>query len=295
MQIRIRQHRITETDDDYVEVTTLTIVAARTEPMWRQYTWTLPELGAWVIELDRLSPEGTSAQAQSRSFWQVLQSFRPEYPLAFSVPVAITAVRVRATYQLNGQLDTLSGIVSRLLPDWDADSGTWITRATRSPAAALRRQLQAPTVATPAADSDIDLDLLADWSEWCAAKNLKYDRVHNQDMSLWDALGDIAAAGRATPRNDGVKWGVVIDRPQDLIIDHVTPRNARNFSWSRTYPDPPDAMHVTFFDETNDYQQSDRVIPWPGHTGDIVVTEELSLPGKTDSDEIWIEARRRNV
>jgi hypothetical protein len=34
-------------------------------------------------------------------------------------------------------------------------------------------------------------------------------------------------------------------------------------------------------------------VPWPDFSGDITLTEEVELPGKTNPDEIWIEARRR--
>ncbi len=137
------------------------------------------------------------------------------------------------------------------------------------------------------------MDLIADWHDWCLTKGLKYDRVHDQSESLGDMLTVICAAGRATPRHDGLRWGVVIDRPQDLVIDHVNPRNSAEFGWTRSYFTPPDAMRVRFLDATNDYQEAERVIPWPGHTGDITLTEALEMPGKTDPDEIWRETRRR--
>jgi hypothetical protein len=34
------------------------------------------------------------------------------------------------------------------------------------------------------------------------------------------------------------------------------------------------------------------IVPWPGHEGEIVVTEERQMPGKTDPVEVWIETRR---
>ncbi|MGB2203105.1 MAG: phage tail protein, partial [Pseudooceanicola atlanticus] len=125
------------------------------------------------------------------------------------------------------------------------------------------------------------------------AKNLKYDRVHDEPESLGEVLSTICAAGRASPRHDGTKWSVVIDRQQPVAIDHINPRNYEAFTWSRGYFDPPDAFRVRFRDDSNDYNLAERIVPWPGHVGDIDLTEELVLPGKTDPDEIWIEARRR--
>ena len=77
------------------------------------------------------------------------------------------------------------------------------------------------------------------------------------------------------------------------MIDHINPRNSAQFTWSRSYFNPPDAFRIQFMDETNDYLQAERIVPWPGFTGDVTLTEQLELPGKTDPGEIWIEARRR--
>ncbi|PTW61439.1 hypothetical protein C8N35_102148 [Breoghania corrubedonensis] len=269
------------------------VVAAQTRPFMRAYRWTLPERGTYEIRLRRYTAERTASRYTDNVFWQALQSFRPEYPINFEHPLALIAVRIKATYQLNGQIDDLNCMASRVAPDWDATSGTWITRETRSPAAAYRWALQGPAATYPALDQRLDLDQIADWSQWCAAKGLTYDRLHNYDASLQEALLDITSAGRATPRDDGVKWGVVIDRPQSLVVDHINPRNSRDFRWSRPYARLPDAFRVPFTDASNDFQKGERLVPWPGHTGTITVTEQLEHPGKTDPDEIWIETRRR--
>ncbi|MAC79256.1 MAG: hypothetical protein CML66_14480 [Rhodobacteraceae bacterium] len=163
----------------------------------------------------------------------------------------------------------------------------------RNPASAYLAALQGGANPYPVDDTEIDFDMIADWHDFCAAKGLKYDRVHDEEESLQDMLSAICAAGRASPRHDGLRWGVVIDRPQALAVDHISPRNSDEFSWSRNYFDPPDGFRVTFFDETNGWEQAERVVPWPGHVGPIDLTEALEMPGKTDPDEIAIEATRR--
>jgi predicted phage tail protein len=117
--------------------------------------------------------------------------------------------------------------------------------------------------------------------------------VHDFGQSLWDTLSDIARAGRAAPRHDGVKWTVVIDRPQTTVIGHLTPRNSWGFSGERPYTRFPDGFRVTFPDETNGYQSAERIVPWPGFVGDPEVTEEIQFPGITNPDLIYIETRRR--
>lgn len=164
---------------------------------------------------------------------------------------------------------------------------------TRNPASLALFILRGPALFRPVADEDIDLDAFGDWHVFCDLKGLKYDRVHDFDATLGETLAAVAAAGRAVVRHDGRKWTVVIDRPRDLVVDHINPRNASNIRASASYFEPPHALRVPFLDETNDYQEAERIVPWPGHTGDITITEELRLLGKTDPDEVWVEARRR--
>lgn len=291
VEIRIRQRPIGTAS--WSTLTTLKITSATAEPLWRAHRWTFPSRGAYEIELTRMTNESKSSRVSDRCVWVALQSFRPEYPINFDKPLCLVGLRIKASYQLNGSLDAYTAIAERLLPDWDATAEAWITRKTRSPAAAFRAVLQGAASAYPVADAGLDLAALADWAEFCADKGLKYDFDHAGEGSLWDALTQIAGAGRAAPRHDGVRWSVVIDRPDDVIVDHLSPRNSRDFRWRRTYFKAPDGVRVSFIDETANWAKRERIIPWPGHVGDIVVTEDWPRPGKTDPDEIWIETRRR--
>ena len=291
VSVRIRQRPIA--GGDWQTVTTLDITAARQVPIWRQHIWTLPTRGAWQIEVTRMTDESKDSNVTDRTVWQALQSYRPEYPIAFDKSVALTSVRIKATAQLNGQLDNLSGLVNRVAADWDAATNSWIVRETRSPAAAYRWALQGPASTYPATDAELYLDPIQDWAVFCKDKGLHYDRVHDQTEPLQDALQAICHAGRASWDRSSGRYSVVVDRPSDLIVDHINPRNARDFRVVRTYPERPHAFRVPFADASNDYKKSERLVPWPGHTGPIEVTEQLELPGITDPAAIWIEARRR--
>ena len=100
-----------------------------------------------------LTDETTDASVQQRTQWAALQTIRPEYPLAYPRPLALIALRIRATHQLSGQLDTISALVTRICPDWDTATATWITRATSNPASLYRHVLQMP--ANPKAVAEI--------------------------------------------------------------------------------------------------------------------------------------------
>lgn len=281
-------------DEDWTAVETLVIRAEKKEAFFRQFTWEMPERATWQIRLTMQTNEADSERKQHRTHWVAMQTIRPEYPLDVPYPLALIGLRIKATHQINGALDNLSCIVAGLCPDWDHVTETWVTRQTSNPAALIRHALQSPANPKPVADGEIDLELLQDWHDFCRIKGLKYDRVlESTGSTLREVLIEIAAAGRASPRHDGLRWGVVIDRPQELVVDHLNPRNSSQFRLTRRYFTPPHGVRVKFPDATNDWKTAERIVPWPGHEGPIELTEVMEFPGKTDPAEIWIEARRR--
>lgn len=291
--IKLRQ-RLAQAEE-WSDVLTMEVLARKREAFFRQHTWDFPSRGRWQVQAIMMTDETTNMQVSQETAWVALQTIRPEYPLNLKTPMALIAVRVKATHQLNGQLDNFNCLARRICLDYDHTTDTWVERATSNPAAHFRFALQSKANARPASDAGIDLDVLKDWHNFCRLHDLKYDRVlDDPSMSLRDVLAEIAAAGRAAPRHDGRKWGVVIDRPQALpVIDHFSPRNAHGFKLSRSYIRPPHGVRVQFLDAANDHKPAERLIPWPGHVGDITEVERWEMPGKTDAAEIYREVTRR--
>lgn len=289
VELRIRQRPASGGSWDTVR--TLTFGAAQREALSRQFTWTLPYRGRWEIELTRMTHERTGIEKSDRMILTAIQSIRPERPISAGKPLTLVALRARASSQLSGTLNTFNAVAERYAPVWDGTD--WTERLSRNPASAALYVLSGPVNPFPAGEDEIDWDAFADWFAWCGEKDLKYDRSHGGDAAFREVIGAIGAAGRASVRHDGTRWGVIIDRPGGLVVDHISARNASEITWSHPYFDPPDAFRVSFRDETADWESAERIVPWPGHVGPINVTEALDLPGKTDPAEIWREARRR--
>ncbi len=290
--VRIEQ-RLVEADE-WQLVTSLDIVARRSEAFYRQHSWQFPSRGRWQVRLTLMNPEVEDTKVQQRVVWAGLQSLRPEYPLNYPKPLALVAVRVKATHQLSGSLDNFSALGKRICLDWDHVAEEWVERATSNPASLYRYILQCPANPKPATDAEIDLGQLTDWHHFCHLRELKYNRVQDQaGTTLREVLTEVAAAGRASPRHDGLRWGVVIDRPAELIVDHINPRNSWGFSVRRAYVEKPHAWICKFQDQENDFKEAQRVIRRPGYTGDITVTETLDLPGITNAAIVYREGMRR--
>ncbi|RUS64913.1 phage tail protein [Pseudorhodobacter sp. E13] len=292
VSVRVEYRRVDA--DDWVLLTQLDIVAKKLESFYRQHSWEFPTRARYQVRLTLLNDETTDSTIQRSVSWAALQTLRPEYPLAYPRPLSLVAVRIKATHQLSGALDNISALGTRICADYDHVSGLWVERATSNPASLYRYVLQAPCNPKAVSDAGLDLGLLEEWHDFCRIKGLSFNKVFDDSAtSLRDVLTQIAAVGRATPRHDGARWGVTIDRAQDLIIDHLDAQNSSGLRATRSFIDHPHAFRVKFSDQTNDFKDAERVVRWPGYTGEITVTEALDMPGITDPDLIWREARRR--
>lgn len=279
--------------------TTLTIDGATLTPFWRTHEVTFPTRGDYELRVTRYSQEYDDAVAPgfrvvSRVMWVALQSIRPEYPINYKKPVALAALKIKASGQLNGTLETFNLFGRRLCPDYDAGTNTWPTRATSNPASIAQLILRGPQNTFPELDANIDQPDFANWHVFNDSKGLTYNAYITEPVTRDNALADVCHAGRALPYRVGSTWSMIIDKPRTLFDDHIGSSN----SWGLKESDPvlafPDAYAVTFRDKTSNYAERRRVVPFPGvDEGDVVVVEDLAMPGKVDPAEVWIETRRR--
>lgn len=223
---------------------------------------------------------------------QAVTGYRSARPVDPPAPLALTAIRVRATAQLNSRLDAISATVTSICPDWDAATGTWITRTTRNPASLFRWVLQHPANARRVPDGEIDLTALADWHQFCRVNGFWYDYWCNSQRSLPDCLADIAAAGRASPQRVDGRWTVVIDRPRSVVAQHFTPHNSWDFEGSRTFAQIPHAFRVQFANSRRGYQPDERLVYADGYARhNATLIEGLELPGVTTPEAVYRHAR----
>lgn len=253
-----------------------------------------PERGAWEVQITRTSiseprDDWDDSFALTCS-WVVLQTFRPEYPFNTLTPLCLTAMRVRATHQMNGQVQTYNCMTRRVT---DGFGQGWPTNIQRNPAVSAIFVLTGPGLAKPEPSNKINWTAFAEWRDYCTLKGLKFDLVIGNRQSLEDTLKMIGAAGRASIYFDGSRWTVIIDKPRTVPIDVITPRNASAIKFEVAYTDLPDALRIKFQDSTNNFQPAERVVRRPGFAGTVMTTEAMEMPGKTDPAEIYREAVRR--
>lgn len=253
--------------------------------------------GRWEVRVLRTTdsrPEiDTAVRYYSYAAYVVaITGYINQRPIAPPKPLAMTAVRIRASNQINGNIDGFSGVVTSICPDWDATSSTWIERPTRNPASLFRYVLQHPANAQAVANSSIDLAALQSWHVYCRTNEFMCDMLVLDQRSILDVLRDIAACGRASPAlRDGI-WTVIVDRPVSTIAQYFTPANSWGFEGSRAFPKLPHAFRVQFNNSERGYQPDEMIVYNDGYTSaNATLFEGLSLPGVTTKKAIYKHAR----
>lgn len=226
----------------------------------------------------------------ARTVWTVLRSIINEDPITFDQPIAKSAIRIKATDQLNGIPDRINGLVSSIVPDWNGSA--WIERETQNPASLYREVLQGPGNARPKLDSEIDLAALQDWHEANTAEGFKFNMIVDFQSSVREILSDIASAGRASPSRPDGRWSIVVDDKRTVPVQHFSPRNSWNFVGKKDFALVPHAFRVEFNNEEKDYVRDERFVFDDGFSASNATRiERLELPGITSPDLVWRHGR----
>lgn len=278
---------------------TIRVTASVAETLRRSYRVALPATGDYDVRIRRVTADSDNDRIVDKATWSAIRTVTYRTPIALE-GVNGTAVRIRGTDQLNGALDQWNAIVSNIIPDYDAATGTWISRATSNPASIYRFVLQGLGNARPLADSKVILADLEAWHVYCESRGYTYNRVIDYDTSVQELLRDIAAAGSASPAIVDGKRTIVVDGPKDDIVQVVTPRNSWGYKGEMTYTNLPHALRMQFRNAEKDYAQDERIVYNDGYSefgevpGTVAATlfEAIEVQSCTNSDLAWKIGRR---
>ena len=245
--------------------------------------------GQYDVRLRRITADSTDSNTFNDVVWSALRSITNESPVSKS-GLALTAVRIKATDQLNGAIDQFNGIVSSVVLDWDGTD--WIEQESSNPASLYRHVLQGSANARAIGNDRLDLTKLQDWHDQCNENLREYNAVLSSAQSVYDVLQSVAAAGRASPTIIDGLWAVVTDEAQTVPVQHFTPRNSYGFRADRVYPDHPHALRVQFTNRDKGWQPDERIVYDDGYDeGSATKFETIEFSGITSSDQAWRDGR----
>ena len=275
--------------ETWTPVHTFTVTDKTTSAIRRGFRWKVNAAKQYEIRLNRITRDIANDQYLDTVTWSVMRSFIGTKPVPFPHPLAMTAIRIKATDQLQGVIDNLSGVVSSYAPVWDNVAGTWGGEAvTSNPGALSRLVLTSNANARKRSSSQINDDVLGEFYEFCEANGYKFNMVRDFQASVWDTLADIMAAGRAAPCMIDGTWGVTMDDADKPVVQHITPRNSWGFQAEKTLYHHPHGFRVRFNNEDNEWNTDERIVYDDGYSAsNATLFESIEFPGITNPDLVW--------
>lgn len=249
--------------------------------------------GQYEVQVRKATLDANNDRIKDKVVWTAIRSGKNAAPISFPKPLALTAIRIRATDQLSGSINTFNGETTSLVKSYSGAGEIWNDNtASENCADLFRYVLQSPANARPRTDAQVDIVGLQDWWVFCRDNGFTYERVLTDKRAVFDRLKEIAAAGRAVVTFVDGKWGVIWDQPGAGMIQHFTPRNSWGFQGQRSYAQQPHGWRAGFINAENGYTADERIVYDDGwDETSATLFEGIEFPGVTDPDLIWKHGR----
>jgi len=283
---------------------TVDVMAKTQDPVRRTFAWTKGNADQIKVRVTAWDPDADNpAQATQTVYWTDLRSIVFKQPV-IDQNLACVAMRIKSSDDLGGTLPAVTGVVSPHAPVYDTETGEWDDvlanwAPTGNHAAHVRMLLQAPAAAKPAdpatwGDSFGDVYDLIEQRGWKGCYRL--DREASQE----DALKILGAMGRFAAYDAGEGLVLVPDWEKPVARQVFTGRNAQNYSYTRTFPDPCHAVVVEFQNVDEDSQQDEVTVYNTGFTAETATLLETirldwATTGERATKEGYVFLAKRNI
>lgn len=254
------------------------------------HRFVLPERGQYrfeVINLTARNDDIENGRGAYEMVWSGLQSFQNSSPVKATYPVSGKTIRIRGTKQLTGAVDDYNCKASRLIPDWNGEE--WVDdQVTSNPASIARYLLTSEFAYDPLDDDEYDGEWLEEWHAFCEENGFRYNTYIDYEADLEELLNEVATAGRASFTIIDNKYSLIIDRPSDIIVNHITQRKSYDYSYERTFSKKIHALRCPFLNEEKGYIQDEVTVYADGYDKNNA-TEFFTqdFPGVTNAEQIW--------
>lgn len=291
--------RLYTTEKGIVTLSGIVIKANKTSLL--SYTIKLPvEQGDYEIKVGKLPVEDKSMI--NRVVWVSYGATYKEPSFKYKYPVATTYLYLQANEKLNGVVDTLTGICTSIVNDYNYQTKLWEVRASTNPASLILYVLTGnPNAKRLKFNSNNDINKNWDsidklsferFHDYCRINKYEYNRYITEAVSVWELVQQIASTARAFVSLQSGKWSIVIDEKQDIVKYMITPFNSWGASTTRTILDIPHGLRVSFLNEKNDYAADERIVYADGYNDDNAEDYQAqTVQGITNPDKIYIFAR----
>jgi hypothetical protein len=279
----------------------LVVNGQSTNPVYSSVRFTPKVAGQYQVRVKRVSAYGTfNTQTGDAITWGAITTTYNVAPIVTDKRHVFMELKIRATNQLNGNISTLSGIVSQPLQVYDPDTGLWARALTSNPAWVFADLLTGEVNKKAIARSRLHVDSLVAWADFCDAipdsppdqtfgdPRFECNFVLDFTPALADILAQIGGSAQASLNIIDGKYGVLIDRQQNTPVQIFTPRNSKDFSSTRLYGPRPDGVKIKYIDPNLNWELTEIVAYDNGfNAGNASDTDELTAFACTSAEQAW--------
>jgi hypothetical protein len=252
-------------ENNYTTLATETFTAADNTQIRRSFLYSV-DPGRYQVRIVRTDTRDDNNRAAHDIVWAGLRAYLQGSGVDNSTTTML-AVKIRASEQLSGLSQRRIGVlVNRKLPVYSFGGFTPPT-ATSSIVWAFYDAITNPIYGGAISPSRVDIDTLVQLDQILEDRGDFFDAVFDSRITLWEALIQIARAGRCVPLMRGGIFTLIRDSQQTLPTALFTMRNIVKNSLSIQYltttEESPDGVEIEYYDGTK-WANDVVTVPLPG-------------------------------
>ena len=234
-------------------------------------------------------------------YWEQLKGYSKSAPILTDKEHTYFELKVKASDEINGNLDTLSALIRSYLPVYDSVNDVWKQEISNNPAWVFVSILTNNSNQRAISYDQIDVDSILAWANYCDNNTIFYqfdtvgfecNFVIDQPTTLKELLDKVCSAGRATLNINNGKYGVVIDEYKTIPTQMFNPRNIISMSVSRSYVKTANALRVSYTDPESNWQKNTVIAYDDGYDStNAAIIEEIDGFGITNIAQAWRQGR----
>lgn len=277
------------------------IQRAETGPVYAMVRFTPINPGQYQVRVRRTSTSGPyGSQVGDQLTWGSISTRFDKAPIVTDKRHVFLELKIKATSQLNGTIQNLSGITQSVCEVYNQITHVWEKRVTNNPAWIFTDLLIGEVNKKAVDKSRLHLPSILEWANYCDAiptapigQTFTYNRfqtnfVLDYSTTLQDVLNQIAGAAQASLNVIDGKYGVLLDTLKTTPVQIFTPRNSKDFSSVRVYGPRPDALKIKYVDPGSDWNVVETVVYDDGFDAtNATVFEEMTSFACTNDEQAW--------
>lgn len=267
--------------------------------------------GKFDVRVTRTNKESESASVIDTVYLDVIQSWTEDTDGSKDAIIgpgrfSLLPVELKASDQLNGIIDELNAVCTlqaRVYSGTGTGPSSWQKGTAVNPASAilylLTDQYANPS---PLSDDEILWDEFEEFYRFCDEHGFECNAfINSEDYSIEDICSYIAESNLAQIRKIGNRIGLIIDAAVNHITQLFTPRNAWDFSVTRSFSSEIRYFRIKYVDASLGYVETERTVSLDSEGSivfDTAIPEdetgtEISLVGVTDPEQAAYIGRQR--